>query len=128
MQKLPLAEWFVTYQYSVKLCKSQAEEMSIIGALCYGSLFLHRDGLLDSIQALPEWLRLNQGKETPIIIDLIIKPFKSPGKSADMIFVRSKGQKEMKPLNSFSNYMTGPPSATQEETCYSLSQLRLNWN
>jgi hypothetical protein len=109
MQKLPLAEWFVTYQYSVKLCKSQAEEMSIIGALCYGSLFLHRDGLLDSIQALPEWLRLNQGKETPIIIDLVIKPFKSPGKSADMIFVRSERSKRDEATQFFLKLYDGTP-------------------
>ena len=87
--KVPLAEWFATYQYSVALCRSQDEEMSIIGALYYGSLFLHRDSLLKSITELPEWTQLNQGREKPIIIDLIVKPFKSPGKSIDMIFVRS---------------------------------------
>jgi hypothetical protein len=103
--------------------------MSIIGALCYGSLFLHRDGLLDSIQALPEWLQLNQDKETPIIIDLVIKPFKSPGKSADMIFVRSERSKRDEATQFFLKlYDRTPISATQEETCYSLSQLRLNWN
>jgi len=47
--KLPLAEWLQTYQYSVLLSKSQDEEMSLAGALCYGSLFLHRDGLLEGV-------------------------------------------------------------------------------
>jgi hypothetical protein len=37
-----IMEWLDTYQYSLKLCKSQEEEMSIIGALCYGSLFIYR--------------------------------------------------------------------------------------
>jgi hypothetical protein len=37
--KLPLAEWLQTYQYSIPLCKSQDEEKSLIGALCYGSLY-----------------------------------------------------------------------------------------
>jgi hypothetical protein len=92
--KLPLAEWLTTYQYSIKLCHSQEEEMPIIGALCYGSLFIYRDDLLQSILALPEWVQLNQGKKKPIIIDFVAKPFKSPGKSVDMIFVRSERSKK----------------------------------
>jgi hypothetical protein len=109
MQELPLAEWLATYQYSVKPCKSQVEEMSIIGALCYGSLFLHRDGLLDSIQSLPEWVQLNQGRDTPIIIDLVIKPFKGPGKSADMIFMRSERSKREEATKFFLKLYDGTP-------------------
>jgi len=93
--KLPLAEWLQTYQYSVVLCKSQDEEMSIVGALCYGSLFLNRDSLLDSIVDHPSWLALNNDREKPIIIDLIIKPFRSPSKSSDMIFVRAERSKKI---------------------------------
>jgi len=74
----------------VALCKSQDEEMSIIGALCYGSLFIYRDGLLRSIQDEPAWIALNSAREKPIIIDLVVKPFKSPGKSVEMIFVRAE--------------------------------------
>jgi hypothetical protein len=87
---LPLSEWLVTYQYSIKLCKSQEEEMSIIGALCYGSLFIYREGLLNSILSHPSWIALNQDREKPIAIDLIVKPFKSPGQSEEMIFVKAE--------------------------------------
>jgi len=41
-----IAEWLETFQYAIKLCPSQDEEMSLIGALCYGSLFLYRKDLL----------------------------------------------------------------------------------
>jgi hypothetical protein len=68
--------------------------MSIIGALCYGSLFLHRDGLLKGIQSQPSWIDLNKDREKPIIIDLIVKPFCSLRKSEDMIFVRAERSKK----------------------------------
>jgi hypothetical protein len=73
--KFPLAEWFQTYQYSITMCKSQDEEMSLAGALCYGSLFLHRDGLLQGIKSHPAWQDLNKDQEKPIIIDLVVKSF-----------------------------------------------------
>lgn len=109
VNSFPLAEWFVTYQYSVKLCRSQEEEMSIIGALCYGSLFIHRDSLLESIQSLLEWIKLNQGRETPIVIGLVVKPFRSPGKSADMIFIRSERSKKEEATNFFLKLYDGTP-------------------
>jgi hypothetical protein len=92
--KLPLAEWLQTYQYSVLLCKSQDEEMSLAGALCYGSLFLHRDGLLEGIKSHPTWAEMNKDREKPIVIGLVVKPFKSPGRSVDMIFVRAERSKK----------------------------------
>jgi hypothetical protein len=69
--------------------------MSIVGALCYDSLFLNRDSLLDSIVNLPSGLALNSDREKPVIIDLIIKPFRSPSKSSDMIFVRAEHSKKV---------------------------------
>jgi len=107
--ELPLAEWLQTFQYSIALCKSQTEEMSIIGALCYGSLFLHRDSLLQGIQAHPKWVELNSNKEKPIIIDLIIKPFRSPGKSEDMIFVRAERSKKEEVRKFFLDLYDGTP-------------------
>jgi len=107
--QVPLAEWFATYQYSVTLCRSQEEEMSIIGALCYGSLFLHRDSLLKSILELPEWVQLNQGRENPIIVDLIVKSFKSPGKSTEMIFVRTERSKKEETTKFFLTLYDGTP-------------------
>jgi hypothetical protein len=109
LTKVPLAEWLATYQYSIKLCCSQDEEMSIIGALCYGSLFLHRDDLLKTIVQLPEWVQLNHGKEKPIVIDLVVKPFKSPGKSSDMIFVRSERSKKEEATKFFLKLYDGTP-------------------
>jgi hypothetical protein len=92
--ELPLAQWLQTYQYSIALCKSQDEELSLIGALCYGSLFIYRDGLMKSIQEHPSWVELNKKQEKPIIFDLIVKPFRSIGKSAEMIFVRAERSKK----------------------------------
>jgi len=34
--------------------------MSIIGALCYSSLFLYRNDLLQSIKKHKQWMELNQ--------------------------------------------------------------------
>jgi hypothetical protein len=109
LTKVPLAEWLATYQYSIKLCCSQDEEMSMIGALCYGSLFLHRDDLLKTIVNLPEWAQINHGKEKPIVIDLVVKPFKSPGKSSDMIFVRSERSKKEEATKFFLKLYDGTP-------------------
>jgi hypothetical protein len=95
--KLPLAEWLQTYQYSVLLCKSQDEEMSFAGALCYGSLFLHRDGLLEGIKSHPVCAEMNKEREKPIVIDLVVKPFNSPARSVDMIFVRAERSKNEGP-------------------------------
>jgi hypothetical protein len=52
-QNIPIAEWLNTHQYVIKMCSSQDEEMTIIGALCYGSLFLYREELLLHIKAHP---------------------------------------------------------------------------
>jgi hypothetical protein len=109
LTKQPLAEWFATYQYSVKLCCSQDEEMSIIGALFYGSLFLYCDGLLKSILSHPDWITLNKNKEKPIIIDLIVKPFKCPGKSINMIFVQSERSKKEEATKFFLSLYDGTP-------------------
>jgi len=109
LTKVPLAEWLATYQHSIKLCCSQDEEMSMIGNLCYGSLFLHRNDLLKTILNLPEWAQLNQGKEKPIVIDLVVKPFKSPGKPSDMIFVRSERSTKDEATKFFLKLYDGTP-------------------
>lgn len=107
--KLPLAEWLQTYQYSIVPCTSQDEEMSIVGALCYGSLFLNRDSLLNSIITHPSWLALNRGREKPVVIDLIVKPFRSPGKMSDMIFVRAERSKRVLVQEFFLEMYDGTP-------------------
>jgi hypothetical protein len=85
-----VTEWLSIFQYSIKLCKSQDEEMSLISALCYGSLFLYREDLLLNIIAHPLWVALNQDRDKPIVLDLVIKPFRGSSKSTEMIFVRSE--------------------------------------
>jgi len=99
----------VCYQYSVKLCSSQDEEMSIIGALCYSSLFLYRNDLLQCIKKHKQWMELNQSLPKPIIINFVIKPFCSPGKSTDVIFVHSERSKKELARDFFLSLYDGTP-------------------
>ncbi len=59
------------YQYSVKKCSSQSEDMSLVGALWYGSTWLYCENLKLKILQHPIWKTLNPDPESPIIIDLI---------------------------------------------------------
>jgi hypothetical protein len=81
-KKIPVAVWLEMYQYAIRLCKSQDEEMSLIGALCQ-VLLLH-------ILAHPLWVNLNKNRDKPIIIDLVIKPFCGSKKSIEMIFIHAE--------------------------------------
>jgi hypothetical protein len=91
---IPIAEWLDTHQYVIKMCSSQDEEMNIIGALCYGSLFLYREELLIHIKNHPLWIELNKNKEKPIILDLVVKPFRGSSKTVEMIFARAERSKK----------------------------------
>jgi hypothetical protein len=42
-------EWIDTYNYFMKLCPSQVEEMTQIGALCYSNLFIYHEDLKSAI-------------------------------------------------------------------------------
>jgi len=54
LQQLPLIdEWLDTYQYFVKTCASQTEEMIQIGALCYSSTLTFWDDLKQAIYSHP---------------------------------------------------------------------------
>ncbi len=88
-----VAEWLDTYQYSVKKCPSQSEEMSLVGALCYGSTWIYREDLKQKIMQHPIWTTLHPDQESPIIVDLIQRPFRSSEKSIPMIFVTSERSK-----------------------------------
>jgi hypothetical protein len=83
--QIPVVEWLDTYQYSVKKCPSQSEEMSLVGALCYGSTWLYREDLKLKILQHPVWNTINPDKEHTIIIDLIQHPIRGPKKSIPMI-------------------------------------------
>jgi hypothetical protein len=89
-----VAEWFDTFQYIIKKCRSQDEEMSPVGALCYGSLFLCIENLLLHITKHHIWVILNENRPKPIIIDMVIKPFRGSSKSVIMIFVRAECSKK----------------------------------
>jgi len=92
-----------------RFVKVKMKKCQIIGALCYGSLFIYRDGLLRSIQDEPAWIALNSAREKPIIIDLVVKPFKIPRKSVEMIFVRAKRSKKEEARNFFLHLYDGTP-------------------
>jgi hypothetical protein len=83
--------------------------MSIIGALCYGSLFLYHEELLRHIQLHPLWSKLNADLPKPIVIDFIIKPFHCAGKSTEMIFVRSERSKKTQAQDFFLSLYDGTP-------------------
>lgn len=90
----PMTEWLDTYQYSVKRCSSQAEEMAVVGALCYGSSWIYREDLKSHIMQHPEWQRINSDPNTPIIFDLILRNFHGSKKSTPMIFVSAERSKQ----------------------------------
>jgi len=46
--------------------------MSLIGALCYGSIFLYHEDLLLHIMHHPLWINLNKDWVKPIIIDHLL--------------------------------------------------------
>jgi hypothetical protein len=87
-------EWMDTYQYSVKLCPSQTEEMAIMGALCYGSTWIFREDLKLHIVEHPIWKSLVQDQDSHIIFDLSIRNFKSSKKNTQMIFVSAERSKQ----------------------------------
>jgi hypothetical protein len=90
LDQIPVAEWLDTYQYSVKKCPSQSEEMSMVGALCYGSSWIYREDLKLKILQHPVWNNFNIDPDHPIIIDLIQHPFRGPKHSVPMIFVATE--------------------------------------
>jgi hypothetical protein len=89
-----IAQWLDTYQYSVKLCPSQAEEMAVIGALCYGSLWMYREDLKMHILQHQAWQEANSDPENPIVFDLIVRQFRGSKKSTQMIFVTAERSKQ----------------------------------
>jgi hypothetical protein len=89
----PVIEWLDTYQYSVKRCSSQSEEMAIVGALCYGSTWIYREDLKLHIMQHPEWTKINNNDD-PIIFDLLLRTFRGQKKNTTMIFVSAERSKQ----------------------------------
>jgi hypothetical protein len=94
MAQEEVSQWLDSKQYYLKLCTSQDEEMTIVGALCYGSLFTYRNDLLKSILTHPQWVSATKDCQSKIILDLVVKPFHGSSKSTDMIFVRAELSKK----------------------------------
>jgi hypothetical protein len=79
IRSLPsIDEWLDTYNYYIKLCPSQNEEMTQIRALCYSSIFMYREDLMEAILSHPLWTPTDPSK--PPIFDLFISDFISNGK------------------------------------------------
>jgi hypothetical protein len=72
----------------MKLCPSQTEEMSQIGALCCGNLFMYCEDLKAAIINHPLWLP--KDPNIPPILDLFISDFISPNKKTKMIFISTE--------------------------------------
>jgi hypothetical protein len=90
----PLVEWLDTYQYSTKKCSSQSEEMTIIGAFCYGSTWIYREDLKLHIMKHPEWTKQDTDPNKPLIFDLLLRTFRGIKKSTPMIFVSTERSKQ----------------------------------
>ena len=86
-----IEEWLDTYNYSIKLCPSQSEEMMQIGALCYSNIFMYRKDLKAAILAHPLWNPGEDGSQP--IFDLYLSDFIAAGKKTNMIFISAEQSK-----------------------------------
>jgi len=69
------------------------EEMVKIGALSYSSTFIFRDHLKQAIMTHPSWQQ-NLRDGTPLIFDLFVSDFLSPGKCTKTLFVSAEKTKQ----------------------------------
>jgi hypothetical protein len=110
-KEAPIAQLLDTYQYSVKLCPSQIEEMSVIGALCYGSLWMYREDFKLHIMQHQEWQSANPDPENSIVFDLIFRQFRGSKRSAQMIFVTVERSKQERAREIFKKIYDGSSKA-----------------
>ncbi len=59
--------------------------MAIIRALCYGSIWIYREDLKLHIMNHPEWKKVADNSDTPIVFDLILRDVRGIKKSTLMI-------------------------------------------
>jgi hypothetical protein len=102
-------EWLDTYNYYCKLCPSQAEEMTQIGALCYSNVFMYREDLKAAIINHPLWLP--QDSSNPPIFDLYLSDFIAQNNKARMIFVSAEQSKARETADLFKKLNDGSPKA-----------------
>jgi hypothetical protein len=110
LQAIPkIEEWLDTYNYYIKLCPSQTEEMMQIGALCYSNLFMYREDLKAAIITHPLWTP--QDPTNPPIFDLFMNDFIANGKKTKMIFVSAEQSKTKETVDLFKALYDGSPKA-----------------
>jgi len=80
IQSTPISEWLDSYNYYIKLCPRQTEEIIQVGALCYSSVFLFRDDLKKAIMLHPIWKP--EFTDPPPFFDLYIGDFNAAGKKS----------------------------------------------
>jgi hypothetical protein len=83
------------------------EEMVTIGALCYSSSLIFRDHLKQAIMAHPLWVKHHDLVETPLIFDLFVSEFLSPGKRTKMLFISAENSKQIEASNLFQQICDG---------------------
>jgi hypothetical protein len=92
-------EWLDTYKYFLKLCPSQTEGMTQIGALCYSNLFMYCKDLKTAILS-----------HRPIF-DLYISDFITPGKKTKMIFISAEQSCSTETIELLKQIYDGSPKA-----------------
>jgi hypothetical protein len=108
LQSIPyVEEWLDTYKYSIKLCPSQSEKMTQIGALCYSNIFMYRDDLKAPIIDHPLWNPVDDGSH--LIFDPYLSDFIAAGKKTKMIFVSAAQSKAKQATELFKNLYDGTP-------------------
>ncbi len=108
-------EWLDTYNYFMKLCPSQMQEMTQIGTLCYSNLFIYREDLKSAILSCPLWTP--QDPNNPPIFDLFVSDFIASRKKSKKVFVSTEQSKAIKTINLFKSIYDGSP-----DFVYSLNQ------
>jgi hypothetical protein len=102
-----VAEWLDTYQYYVKLCPSQHEEMVQVGGLCYSNVLMHHEELKQVIMKHPIW---NYPDPQPIF-DVYVSNFIADNKKAKMLFVLAEKSQQDKVVEFFKQVYNGSPKA-----------------
>lgn len=102
-----MEEWLDFHCYSLKLCPSQAEEMVLVGALCFSNLFMHREDLKCSIMHHPLWQQTFP--EDMLIFDIYVSDFLANQKKTKMLFVSAERSKQEIIIDFFKILYDGEP-------------------
>jgi hypothetical protein len=97
-------EWLKFNQYYYKLSPSQDEAMVQIGTLCFGSQFIYRDNLKQSIIEHPTWTFSDSNGP---IFNIYQTDFQGPAKKVKMLFISTENSKQDIMIEYFSNLYDG---------------------